>query len=159
MLFQTLTTILTPFLILTPAILAVPLTPSSLTSRDTAEIYYLTNCFNQSDPSIQYAEVDYYADSSFSGSGEAPDIIGSLNPTESIDFEDGTWSVSSPFKFTAFIGEYASTAAAGSIVGDANSSTFAGPMNCVRLTRIVLYNPEPVVDCFSDYACVDVSST
>jgi len=41
------------------------------------------------------------------------------------------------------------------VVGNANSSTFAGPMNCVRLERIVVYEPEVEVDCFADYACVD----
>lgn len=157
MLSKTLTTLLTTSLTLLTTTFATPITYPTLTTRDTAEIYYLTNCFNQSNPSLQWAEIDYYADSSLSNSGQTPDEIGILNPTESIDYEDGTWFVTSPFTFTAFIGDDASTAPAGSVVGDANSSTFAGEMECVRLVRVVLYEPVGVVECFSDYACVDVS--
>lgn len=151
---QSLTAILSTFLLVSPIVLATSIRRATL---DTAEIYYLSNCFNQSNPAIQWAEVDYYADSSFSGDGQAPDLVGSVNLHESVDYEDGTWFVFEPFRFTVFIGDDASTDPAGSIVGNANSSTFAGPMNCVRLTRIVLYDPEVDVECFSDYACIDVS--
>ena len=125
--------------------------------QDTAEIYYLTNCF-QSKTLASYAEIDYYSDSSFSLGGTKPDLRGHVNKDTSVDWEDGTWTVRKPFDFSVYIGVDAYTAAAGTLVGNANSSTFAGPMNCYRLDRRVLFSPKSNWDCYSDYACVDVSS-
>lgn len=151
MFFNTFAAVLAPFLLLGPCILASPIRAR----RHTPEIYYLANCFKSSDTTIQRAEVDYYIDSAFSGNLEKPDCIGIFNPTSSIDYEDGTWTVSTPFKFKAVIQEDAYTASAGTIVGSATASTYAGKLSCTRLKRIVLYKPDSDTKCYSDYACTD----
>lgn len=133
----------------------LPITPRA--ALDTAEIYYLSNCFNNV-TGAAYAAADYYGDYALSQDGQTPDEVGIFNADSDVDYEDGTWFITTPFKFTVFIGEDAYTAAAGTLVGNANSSTFAGPMNCYRETRVVLYEPEADVKCYSDYVCTDVSS-
>lgn len=152
MLSKTITAILAPFLLLRSSVLASPIRRAT---SDTSEIYYLTNCFNSSDTSIQRAEVDYYANLSLSGDSQTPDKIGIFNSKESIDYEDGTWAVSSPFTFQAVIREDAYTATAGTVIGSATASTFSGNLSCRRLKRIMLYE-DSETKCYSDYACTDV---
>lgn len=132
-------------------------TPLPIAARDTAEIYYLSNCFNN-DTGAAYAAADWYEDSALSLDGETPDEVGIFNADSDVDYEDGTWTISTPFKLDVFIGEDAYTAATGTLVGNATCSTFAGPMNCYRKERVIVYNPEADVSCYSDYACTDVSS-
>ena len=134
-----------------------PLPVAPQAALDTAEVYYLSNCFNTT-TNDAYAAADWYEDYALSQDGQTPDEIGIFNADDSIDYEDGTWVISNPFKLEVVIGEDAYTAAAGTLVGTANSSTFAGPMNCYRETRIVLYQPAADIKCYSDYACTDVSS-
>lgn len=131
-------------------------TPLPIVARDTAEIYYLVNCFNNV-TGAAYAAADWYEDYALSQDGQTPDDIGIFNAESDVDYEDGTWVITTPFKFTVFIGDDAYTAAAGTLVGNATSSTFAGPMNCYRETRVVVYEPTVDTKCYSDYSCTDVS--
>jgi hypothetical protein len=82
-----------------------------------------------------YAEIDYYTNKSLSaiaGKTSQPNLYAIINPSSSINYENGTWSSLSgeAFNFTAVIGYGAYTASAGTVVGTANSSTFAGTMQC-----------------------------
>ena len=129
--------------------------------RPADEIYYLSNCFNTLMQS-SYAEIDYYTNKSLSASisnkPSQPDLQTIINPSSSINYEDGTWSslTGAPFNFTAVIGDNAHTASAGTVVGSANSSTFVGTMGCVRLAEVVVHMQKEVT-CYSDYACTDSS--
>jgi hypothetical protein len=89
--------------------------------QHTDEIYYLTNCFNKH-TSLPYAEIDYYNNRSLSAISDhpsPPDLKSVINPSASIDYEDGTWSTvaGALFTFTAMIGDDAYTASAGTVVG------------------------------------------
>jgi len=145
------------------AIYLLPVLAAPSKPKSTPEIYYLTNCFDTAkSPLTSYAEIDYYKNSSLSaisGHSTKPDLKAVINANEDIDYEDSTVSTLSgaPFKFTAVIGEDSYTAAAGSVVGSANASTYKGVLSCKRLTRVVVYEPKKNVTCYSDYACIDVS--
>lgn len=130
-------------------------TPLPIVASETGETYYLSNCFNNV-TGASYAASDYYKDYSLSQDSKTPDAIGIFNADSDIDYEDGTWFITTPFTLTAFIEDDAYTAAAGTIVGNANSSTFAGTLNCYRETRVAI-DFETDVTCYSDYACFDVS--
>lgn len=124
------------------------------------EIYYLTNCFNGMSQA-SYAEIDYYTNKSLSaiaGKTSQPNLFAIINPSPSINYEDGTWSSLSgeAFNFTAVIWNGVYTASAGTVVVTANSSTFAGTMQCVRLARVVVHMQKEVT-CYSDYACINSS--
>jgi hypothetical protein len=77
-----------------------------------------------------------------------------LNPTESIDYEDGTVTAlpGSAFNITVVIGYDAYTAKTGTVVGSAIGSSIKGTLECTRLTRVVVYDTE-VSNCYADYAC------
>jgi hypothetical protein len=133
---------------------------SSQAEAQKSTTYYLTNCFDVLMQS-SYAEIDCYTNNTASAIGRRPsppDLMTIINPASSLNYEDGTWSSPSgaPFNFTAVIGENAYTASVGTVVGSANSSSFAGTIECVRLTRVVLHMQKEVT-CYSDYACGDVS--
>jgi hypothetical protein len=63
-------------------------------SVHTAEIFYLTNCFDDATLAGS-AEFDWYANSSLSILGgdpnALPDLKAVINAEESVDYEDGTW--------------------------------------------------------------------
>lgn len=124
----------------------------------TAEIYFLTNCFNNVNLA-SYAEFDWYANSTLTvlgGHTTLPDLKNVINTAESVDYEDETWFSlpGSPFNLTVVIGADAYTAKQGTQIGTATSSTFAGTMKCERLTRVIPYTTSTVT-CYSDYACVE----
>jgi len=131
-----------------------------LPSQALPSAYYLTNCFNSLMQS-SYAEIDCYTNNTVSAVARrpcAPDLMTIINPLSSLDYEDGTWSSPSgaPFNFTAVIRQNAYTASVGTVVGSANSSSFTGTIECVRLNRAVLHTQKEVT-CYSDYACGNVS--
>ncbi|APA08081.1 predicted protein [Sclerotinia sclerotiorum 1980 UF-70] len=121
-------------------------------ASSSTQIYYLVNCFNNKSFAA-YAEADYYPEKSLSLAGQTPTKTAIFNPTGSIDFEDGTWTVDTPFKLTAVIGEDSYTAKAGTVVGSATVSTSSSKLSCVRLERFVLYSPSAEEQCYTDYAC------
>ncbi|KAK6610811.1 hypothetical protein H4I96_02409 [Botrytis cinerea] len=106
------------------------------------QIYYLVNCFNNN-TFAAYAEIDYYPTNK----------TAVLSTSDSIDYEDGTWKATTPFKATVVIGEDAYTAKAGATVGSATVSTSTTALKCIRLARFVLYEPEAIEQCYTDYAC------
>ncbi|TGO38326.1 hypothetical protein BHYA_0077g00290 [Botrytis hyacinthi] len=116
------------------------------------QIYYLVNCFNNI-TFAAYAEIDYYPTKSLSLAGQTPSKTAVLSKTDSIDYEDGTWKATTPFKATVVIGEDAYIAKSGSTVGSATVSTSTTALTCVRLTRFVLYEPKVDEQCYTDYAC------
>jgi len=124
------------------------------------DIFYLTNCVNGLMQS-SYAEIDCYTNNTVSAIARrpcAPDLMTIINSSSSLNYEDGTWSSPSgaPFNFTAVIRQNASTASVGTVVGRANSSSFAGTTQCVRLARAVLHTQKEVT-CYSEYACGNVN--
>jgi hypothetical protein len=144
----------------TTLLLTLPLFSQAQKSPLTNETYYLTNCFNGFSRS-SYAEIDYYNNKSLAAISDhpsPPDLFAVINSSSSINYEGGTWSSLSgaPFIFTAIIRDDAYTASAGSVIGKANSSSFAGTMECVRLARVVVHMQKEVT-CYSDYACMDRS--
>ncbi|KAF7875004.1 hypothetical protein EAF04_002176 [Stromatinia cepivora] len=130
---------------------AIPAATEAGASTST-QIYYLVNCFNNKSFAA-YAEVDYYPSKSLSLAGQKPSETAVLNPSGSIDYEDGTWTATKPFKLTAVIGEGSYTAKAGTVVGSATVSTSSSSLTCVRLQRFVLYEPNAEEQCYTDYAC------
>jgi len=128
--------------------------PISHQPSKSAEIYYLTNCFNNN-TFAAYAEIDYYPNSALSHSSQPPNKKAIINTANSIDYEDGTWTATTPFKFKVYIDVDAYTATAGTLIGNANSSTFVGTMNCYRETRFVLYESGVNEQCYTDYSCID----
>lgn len=141
-----------PLLFLSAITSAAPIpAPAALEARATTQIYYLANCFDANNAA--YAEIDYYSDRSLSLAGQTPIQTAVINTEDSIDYEDGTWTATTPFTITAVIGEDAYTAKAGSKVGSATASTSSKKLSCVRLTRFVLYKPKAGVQCYTDYAC------
>ncbi|PQE22191.1 hypothetical protein CJF32_00004570 [Rutstroemia sp. NJR-2017a WRK4] len=134
--------------------------PMAIEARATAttysQAYYLVNCFNNITFDA-YAEIDYYTKKSLN-TAATPLKTSIINSEDSIDYEDGTWTASSPFTFKAVIGEDAYTATAGSTVGSATASTTTSTLKCLRLTRFVLYEPKVDEQCYTDYACVHSAS-
>ena len=116
------------------------------------QIYYLVNCFNNN-TFAAYAEIDYYPTKSLSLAGQTPSKTAVLSSSDSIDYEDGTWKATTPFKATVVIGEDAYIAKAGATVGSATVSTSTTALKCIRLARFVLYEPEAIEQCYTDYAC------
>lgn len=119
----------------------------SLTSA--TPIYYLTNCYTTT---IQRAEIDYYKSTPALPSSTPPSKIAVLNPSVTLDYEDGTWRSTKPFNITVVIGEDAYTAKAGTDVGSATEGT-GNVVSCYRLTRSVVYIPSDGSTCTADYSC------
>jgi len=137
-----------------PQASAAPMAVEARASSTTySQTYYLVNCFNNITLDA-YAEFDYYTKKSLYTAGQTPLKTSIINSEDSIDYEDGTWTTSSPFTFKAVIGEDAYTAKAGSVVGSATASTTSATLSCLRLTRFVLYEPKVDEQCYTDYACV-----
>lgn len=126
-----------------PSILAL----LSLTSA--TPIYYLTNCYTNT---IQRAEIDYFKSTPTLPSSAPPSKIAVLNPSVTLDYEDGTWRSTKPFNITVVIGVDAYTAKAGTVVGSATEGT-GNVVSCYRLTRSVIYTPSDGSTCTADYAC------
>ncbi|CZR50802.1 uncharacterized protein PAC_00676 [Phialocephala subalpina] len=95
-------------LITPPLSLAAPTTASAQSKA----IFYLTNCFLSTNADTQHAEIDYYSSAPKSFPASKPKLISVLNPTESIDYEDGRVATlpGSPFNLTVTIGEDTYTA-------------------------------------------------
>ncbi|KAM3080902.1 hypothetical protein ACMFMG_004863 [Clarireedia jacksonii] len=142
-----------PLLLLSALVPQVSAAPTAIEARATSQTYYLVNCFNNITLNA-YAEIDYYTKKSLYTAGQTPLKTSIINSEDSIDYEDGTWTTTSPFTFKAVIGEDAYTAKAGSVVGSATASTTSATLKCVRLTRFVLYEPKVDEQCYTDYACV-----
>lgn len=125
----------------------------------TNEIFYLSNCF-VSLYGTSWAEIDYYKNAKIGATASKPDLVERIG-SKDVSYEDGTVhtlpGADAAFNFTAMIGPDAYTAAEGSVVGKANSSTYKGTLECLRITRVMLYAPGKESNCYSDYACVDVS--
>lgn len=112
-------------------------------------IYYLTNCYNNV---IQRAEIDYFKSTPALPASIPPSKIAVLNPSVTLDYEDGTWRSTKPFNITVVIGEDAYTAKVGTNVGSATEGT-GNVVSCYRLTRSVVYTPSDGSSCTADYAC------
>ncbi|QSZ30924.1 hypothetical protein DSL72_000482 [Monilinia vaccinii-corymbosi] len=141
-----------PLLFLSALTSAAP-TPMPVVSESqtTTQIYYLVNCFNNAN-NTAYAEIAYYPNKSLSLAGQAPTQTSVLDPSDSIQYEDGTWVAATPFKATIAISANAYTLTAGHIVGSATVSTSEKALKCYRLARFVLYQPKGD-QCYTDYAC------
>ncbi|TVY76003.1 hypothetical protein LSUE1_G003928 [Lachnellula suecica] len=114
-------------------------------------IIYLTNCWNLT-TAIQRAEIDYFPSVTTLPLTAAPTKIDVLSTTDTIDYEDGTWTGTKPFAVKVIIGVNAYTAKAGADVGYATQGD--GTVGrCIRLVRSVVYTPTDGAVCQSDYAC------
>lgn len=129
-----------------------PLTTSIVLRTQSKSIYYLSDCFLNT--TTQHAEIDYYSSVPKSFPASKPKLISVLNPTESIDYEDGTVNTlpGAPFNITVVIGDDAYTAKAGTVVGSATGSSVKGTLDCTRLTRVIVYENGDT-KCYADYAC------
>jgi len=149
MLYFTICTLAAP-LLLPYLVRAVPV---SLMVRDTDEAYALSNCVNNVTRAA-YASVLYYSDFSIV-SEVPPDSIGSINSYKAISWEGHTWTITTPFKFSATIFANATTAAYDTYVGSALTSTYAGPSQALKWDGELIYTPATNVNCFADYLVVD----
>ncbi|KAI9646993.1 hypothetical protein NHQ30_004994 [Ciborinia camelliae] len=126
--------------------------PAAVEAANSTQIYYLVNCFNNM-TGVAYAEVDYFPTRPSSPAGQTPTKKAIINTDDSIDYEDGTWTATTPFNITAVIGKDAQIAKPDAVVGSANASTCAKTLSCVRLKRFVLYEPKFGERCYTDFAC------
>ncbi|TGO23621.1 hypothetical protein BPAE_0126g00040 [Botrytis paeoniae] len=129
-----------------------------VSTRDTLEVYYPTDCYDTLTQS-SYSEISYYSSLSTAQSHLPPDSFASINLYETVEWHDNSWTVTvpvDPFTITIEIGYDAPQASAGDIIGSAVSSDFVGVKNCYKQERVVLFKRNEWTECYAEYACGDL---
>lgn len=128
--------------------------PIPTTKRDTAELYILSNCYNNVTYASYASAFWYYPD--FLPDYPEPQAVGIINAKKAVTFEGLSIAITTPFKLTTTIPKNASSAVYQEIVAAATISSFAGAAATIKGTGEAFYSPEANVNCFYDYAVRDV---
>lgn len=129
--------------------------PIPAAKRDTAELYILSNCYNNVTSASYASAFWYYPD--FLPDYPEPQATGVINAKKAVTFEGASIKIKTPFKLTTTIPKNASTAKYLDIVASATISSFAGPAAAVKGTGEIFYSPSDNVNCYYNYAVRDVS--
>ncbi|KAF7951273.1 hypothetical protein EAE96_006596 [Botrytis aclada] len=131
--------------------------PIPAAKRDTAELYILSNCYNNVTHASYASAFWYYPD--FLPDYPEPQAIGVINAKKAVTFEGLKVAITAPFRLTAAIPKNATVALYQEIVASATMSSFAGPAAAIKGTGEAFYSPATNVNCYYDYAIRDNQRT
>ncbi|KAF7895421.1 hypothetical protein EAF00_007235 [Botryotinia globosa] len=124
--------------------------PIPAAKRDTAELYILSNCYNNVTHASYASAFWYYPD--FLPDYPEPQAVGVINAKKAVAFEGLNIAIKSPFKLTVAIPKDATLANYQEIVASATISSFAGPAAAIKGTGEAFYSPVTNVNCYYNYA-------